>query len=135
MQGYPSDRTTLSGASLSALATHRVLRNTYFLLSLTLIFSAICAMASMAMAAPPMGFFPLLAIYIGLLFLVNYTRNSIWGIAPVFALTGFLGYTFGAYAQRNPAWITQWGANHCHGFRWHRFDFPCFIRLRAHVKT
>ncbi len=95
MQGYPSDRTTLSGASLSALATHRVLRNTYFLLSLTLIFSAICAMASMAMAAPPMGFFPLLAIYIGLLFLVNYTRNSIWGIASVFALTGFLGYTLG----------------------------------------
>ncbi len=89
------DKATLSQGNLSALATHRVLRNTYFLLSLTLIFSAVCAMVSMAVAAAPLGILPMLGIYFGLLFLVNYTRNSIWGIVSVFALTGFLGYTLG----------------------------------------
>ncbi|MFI4956674.1 MAG: Bax inhibitor-1/YccA family protein [Gammaproteobacteria bacterium] len=95
MQPYNIDKASLSQAGLSALASHRVLRNTYFLLSLTLIFSAGCATLAMMTEARPMGFLPLMVIYIGLLMLINFTRNSIWGIVSVFALTGFLGYTLG----------------------------------------
>ena len=95
MQPYNIDKANFSQAGLSALATHRVLRNTYFLLSLTLIFSAGCAALAMVTQAAPMGFLPLIVIYFGLLMLVNFTRNSIWGIVSVFALTGFLGYTLG----------------------------------------
>lgn len=95
MQPYNIDKATLSQGNLSALATHRVLRNTYFLLSLTLLFSAGCATFAMMTNASPMGFLPLMVVYIGLLVLVNYTRNSVWGLVSVFALTGFLGYTLG----------------------------------------
>lgn len=95
MQPYHIDKATVSQGNLSALTTHRVLRNTYFLLSLTLLFSAGCAALAMAMNAAPLGFLPLIVLYIGLLVLVNYTRNSIWGLVSVFALTGFLGYTLG----------------------------------------
>lgn len=95
MQPYQIDRATAEQGHLSALSTHRVLRNTYFLLSLTLLFSAVCAGVAMATQAAPMGFLPLIVIYFGLLFLVSYTRNSVWGLVSVFALTGFLGYTLG----------------------------------------
>ena len=64
------------------LATHKVLRNTYALLSMTLMFSAACAYASMV------GYF-------GLFFLVNRFRNSAWGLVCLFALTGFMGMTLG----------------------------------------
>jgi modulator of FtsH protease len=36
-----------------------------------------------------------LAGYFGLLFLTHRLRNSIWGLAAVFGLTGFMGYTLG----------------------------------------
>ena len=64
------------------LATHKVLRNTYALLSMTLMFSAACAYAS-------------LVGYFGLFFLVNRFRNSAWGLVCLFALTGFMGMTLG----------------------------------------
>lgn len=78
----------------SALATNKVLRNTYLLLSLTLLFSGVTASIAVVTNAPPLGLFTLL-IYFGLLYLTTALRNSPWGIAAVFALTGFLGYTLG----------------------------------------
>src|SRR4051812_45555119 len=74
---------------------HKVLRNTYLLLSLCLGFSALTAgvTASMGIAYP--GILITLVGYFGLLFLVTKFRNSGLGVAFVFALTGFMGYTLG----------------------------------------
>jgi modulator of FtsH protease len=78
----------------SVLATNSVIRNTYILLAVSLLFSAAMAAVSVVSHAPPIGLFGFIA-YFGLLFLVNATANSGWGIVSVFALTGFLGYTLG----------------------------------------
>jgi modulator of FtsH protease len=78
-----------------ALATNRVLRNTYTLLSMTLLFSAMTAGLSMALQLPHPGLLLTLAGYFGLLYAVTKLRNSGWGLLCVFALTGFMGLTLG----------------------------------------
>jgi len=78
-----------------ATVGNKVLRNTYLLLSMTLLFSGLTAGVAMAMNATPLHWMITLGGYFGLLFVVTRLRNSIWGIAAVFALTGFLGYTLG----------------------------------------
>ncbi len=79
----------------SALVTNKVLRNTYLLLSATLAFSALMAGIAMAFSLPYPGVMLTLLVYFGLLYGVHKTANSAAGIAFVFALTGFLGYTLG----------------------------------------
>ena len=79
----------------SALATNKVLRNTYMLLSLTLLFSGVTAAFAVMTNAQPLGLIITLVGYFGLLFATSALRNSAWGILMVFALTGFLGYTLG----------------------------------------
>ncbi len=82
-------------ATAPAIATNRVLRNTYALLSLTLLFSALTAGLSMAYNWPHPGLILTLVGYFGLLFLTTRFRNSGWGLLCVFALTGFMGLTLG----------------------------------------
>ena len=82
-------------ARAPAFATNRVLRNTYALLSLTLLFSALMAGLSMMFNWPHPGLILTLAGYFGLLFLTFRFRNSGWGLLCVFALTGFMGITLG----------------------------------------
>lgn len=92
----PNDSTVIrSSVSQSALATNTVLRHTYILLGMTLLFSAAMAGLAMVTHAPPVG--PMLTFfgYLGLLFLTQSLRNSHWGLVSVFALTGFMGYTLG----------------------------------------
>ncbi len=79
----------------SVLATNKVIRNTYALLSLTLLFSAMTAGLAMALDFPYPGVIITLIGYFGLLFLTVKLRNSVWGLASVFALTGFMGLTLG----------------------------------------
>jgi modulator of FtsH protease len=79
----------------SVLATNRVIRNTYMLLSMTLLFAAATAAAAVALKLPHPGLILTLAGYFGLLFLTAKLRNSGWGLVSVFALTGFMGYTLG----------------------------------------
>ncbi len=79
----------------SVLATNTVIRNTYMLLSMTLLFSALTAGASMALNLPHPGLLLTLAGYFGLLFATTKFRNSSLGLVFVFALTGFMGYTLG----------------------------------------
>lgn len=81
--------------SASLLSTHKVLRNTYFLLALTLAFSSVVAMATMALNLPRLPWWGMLVGFYGLLFLTHKTANSAAGIVSVFALTGFLGYSLG----------------------------------------
>lgn len=79
----------------STLVTNKVLRNTYILLSMTLLFSALTAGGSMALNLPHPGLLLTLGGYFGLLFLTTKYRDSGLGITFVFALTGFMGYTLG----------------------------------------
>ena len=89
-----------SAQSESLLSTHKVLRNTYLLLGMTLVFSSVIAFVAMSMNAPALPGWGVLAGFYGLLFLTNATANSGAGILSVFALTGFLGYTLGPILNR-----------------------------------
>jgi len=86
---------TMTAQPLSAVEMNKVLRNTYALLSMTLLFSAIMAGVAMALNWPYPGPMIVLIGYFGLLFLTTKLRNSAWGILSVFALTGFMGVTLG----------------------------------------
>jgi modulator of FtsH protease len=86
---------TVSRDSSSLLSTHKVLRNTYFLLSLTLAFSAITATASTLLALPSPGLILTLVGMYGLMFLTYKLANQPSGILAAFAFTGFLGYILG----------------------------------------
>lgn len=90
-KGYQSVARSQAGL---VLQTNSVIRNTYLLLSATLMFSAFTAWLSMASNARPIGFGAIF-IYFGLLFLTQWLRNSVWGLVSIFAFTGFLGYTLG----------------------------------------
>jgi len=79
----------------AVLGTNNVIRNTYTLLSMTLLFSALAAGVSMALNLPYPGLLLTLGGYFGLLFATAKFRNSSLGIVFVFALTGFMGYTLG----------------------------------------
>lgn len=79
----------------SVLASNKVLRNTYLLLSMTLFFSALCAGVAMTIQLPFFGPLVTLAGYFGLLFLTTRLRNSAWGLVSIFGLTGFMGLTLG----------------------------------------
>jgi len=85
----------MNPAQTSVLATNKVIRNTYILLSLTLAFSALMAGVAMMFNLPHPGLVLTLIGYFGLLFLTTRLRNSSAGILAVFALTGFMGYTLG----------------------------------------
>ncbi|NNC22814.1 Bax inhibitor-1/YccA family protein [Salinisphaera sp. USBA-960] len=79
----------------TALAVNSVLRNTYLLLSMTLLFSAAMAATAMALQLPYPGLIITLVGYFGLLFATEKTADSGWGLLFVFLLTGFMGYTLG----------------------------------------
>jgi modulator of FtsH protease len=79
----------------SVVSTNKVVRNTYLLLSMTLLFSALTAGVSMALNLPHPGLLLTLGGYFGLLFATSKFRDSALGLAFVFALTGFMGYTLG----------------------------------------
>ena len=78
---------------------NKVIRNTYALLSMTLVFSAITAGVSIALNLPHPGLILTLVGYFGLLFLTYRLKNSAWGLVSVFALTGFMGLTLGPMNQ------------------------------------
>lgn len=79
----------------SILATNKVLKNTYLLLAMTLLFSAATAGLSMALNLPHPGMILTLVGYFGLLWLTAKFSDSALGLAFVFALTGFMGLTLG----------------------------------------
>ncbi|MCU0734006.1 MAG: Bax inhibitor-1/YccA family protein [Methylotetracoccus sp.] len=87
--------TVVRRAEAGLLATHKVLRNTYGLLAMTLLFSAAAAAMSMVLNLPHPGVLVTLVGYFGLLWLTNKFSRSAWGLVWVFALTGFMGMTLG----------------------------------------
>lgn len=85
----------IAGPAQTALTGNKVLRNTYALLSMTLLFSGLMAGVAIAVNAAPLPWFVTLLGYFGLFFLTARLSNSAWGLAAVFALTGFMGFTLG----------------------------------------
>ncbi|GBE10409.1 modulator of FtsH protease YccA [bacterium BMS3Bbin12] len=93
MRSYPE--TIPHAAAASGVAVNKVIRNTYMLLSMTLLFSAAMAGWAVVGHVRPMSWIVVMVGYFGLLFLTSALRNSAWGLVSVFALTGFMGYTLG----------------------------------------
>jgi modulator of FtsH protease len=88
------------GGVESVVTTNRVIRNTYLLLSMTLLFAAVTAGLSVALKLPHPGILLTLGGFFGLLFAVHKLKDSGWGILAVFAMTGFMGYTLGPVISR-----------------------------------
>ncbi len=79
----------------SILSTNRVLKNTYMLLSMTLLFSSATAGAAMAMGLGHGAALMLMLVGFGLLFVVHRTADSGKGLVAVFAFTGVMGAALG----------------------------------------
>jgi modulator of FtsH protease len=80
----------------ATFATNKLIRNTYTLLSMTLIFSALMAGVSVMLRMPPMTY--LLALggaFLLIFFVLPRTANSAKGLGVVFAITGLLGFSLG----------------------------------------
>tara|TARA_R110002110_G_scaffold14698_1_gene67602 strand:- start:17874 stop:18578 length:705 start_codon:yes stop_codon:yes gene_type:complete len=94
MQDKPLYNMSSSGIE-AAVSTNKVLRNTYMLLAMTLVFSAVTAGLSMAMNLSHGVAIVLMLVGFGLLFVVNRTADSSKGIIAIFAFTGVMGASIG----------------------------------------
>ncbi len=90
------------------LQINKLIKNTYILLSMTLIFSAATAFLSVALQASFGTAFVATLVGIGLLwFVLPKTANSATGIPVIFGITGLLGFGLGPiigyYLAVNPS--------------------------------
>ena len=89
-----------------ALQQHRVLRNTYLLLAVSLIPTAIGAVigtninVSFLRASPVLSFFAILAIFYGWIFAIERNRDSGLGVALLLGFTLFMGLLLGPLFQQ-----------------------------------
>jgi modulator of FtsH protease len=96
---YPAQTTVLADAQ------NRVLRNTYLLLSLTMIPTIIGAIVgvntSFAWLAqyPILGPLVMLGVMIGCLFAVSALRNTVWGVVALLGFTFLMGWWLGPMLQ------------------------------------
>ena len=100
--------TAVTRAPEAILQTNKLIKNTYMLLSMTLIFSGVMAFVSIAIQASFGIAFAATLIGIGLLwFALPRTQNSSAGIPVIFAITGLLGFGLGPmlthYMSINPS--------------------------------
>lgn len=91
--------------SAGALRENRVLRNTYLLLGVTLIPTAIGAIIGANMnfsfmrSSPIMSFFVILAVFYGWIFAIEKNRDSGLGVGLLLGFTLFLGLLLGPLLQ------------------------------------
>ncbi len=100
--------TAVTRSQEAILQTNKVIRNTYMLLSMTLICSGLLAFVSIAMQASHMVAFGATIVGILLLwFVLPRTQNSAAGIPVIFGITGLLGFGLGPmlsyYLAVNPS--------------------------------
>jgi modulator of FtsH protease len=83
-------------SSESVLSTNKLIKNTYMLLSATLVWSALLAIVSMVIAPSPMiSLGTSVGALVLLWFVLPKTANSAAGLWVVFAVTGLLGFGLG----------------------------------------
>lgn len=86
----------ISTAQSSSLAINKLIRNTYILLSMTLLFSALTAGLSLMLRMPPMTYLISIgAAFLLMWFVLPKTANSSAGLGVVFAITGLMGFALG----------------------------------------
>ncbi|MDJ0741125.1 MAG: Bax inhibitor-1/YccA family protein [Gammaproteobacteria bacterium] len=87
----------IAHGSEHAVSSNKVLKNTYLLLSATLGFSALMAVVSMAVGAPPLTYLvALIAAMVLGIFVLPRTANSSKGLGVIFLITGLLGFGLGS---------------------------------------
>ncbi|MAC34863.1 MAG: BAX inhibitor protein [Haliea sp.] len=79
----------------SVVSTNKVLKNTYMLLGMTLLFSAMTAGISMAMGLGQGAALVLMLVGFGLLFVVHKMADTSKGLLAIFAFTGVMGASIG----------------------------------------
>ena len=90
-------RTSYSPASVALPAQHRVMRNTYWLLALSMIPTVLGAWVgvqtnfSFFAGSPFIGFMVFLAVAFGFMFAIERTKNSGLGVAVLLGFTFFMG--------------------------------------------
>lgn len=87
---------SVTSANAATLATNKLIKNTYTLLAITLLFSAV--MAAVSVMINTSGFTPLLSLggaFILMIFVLPKMANSASGIWVVFGITGLLGFAIG----------------------------------------
>ena len=88
-----------------AQGTHKVLRNTYMMLGLTMVPTVIGALVGMTMdftwaqQSPILFSLGMLAVVFGLFFAIRANSNSALGVALLLLLTGFMGFMLGPILQ------------------------------------
>lgn len=99
---YPTQRTKTKELTV---IRNKVLRNTFWMLGLTMIPTVVGAMIGMSTnftflaQSPIMGPLVMLAVMFGLMFAVSAARNSIWGIVLLFGFTFVAGWWLGPMLQ------------------------------------
>src|SRR3954469_9117041 len=89
-----------------ALSQHRVLRNTYWLLAISLVPTAIGAAVGANIdlgfmrASPMLSFFGVLVVFYGWIYAIERNRNSSLGVGLLLGFTLFLGVLLGPLLQR-----------------------------------
>lgn len=95
MQTEPLSTRNAGSVVAQTIATNKVIRNTYLLLSMTLAFSAVMALVALLTGAKPVHWLLMLLVFIGGPFVINAVRNSVWSLPLTFLFTGFMGYVLG----------------------------------------
>lgn len=88
------DRSVAAGHA-SVLATNKLIRNTYMLLTLTLLTSTVTAFVAMTTKAGFINPILMLVVFIGMPLVIYKFRNSVVGLLLTFAFTGIMGYILG----------------------------------------
>lgn len=100
--------TAIARSQTAIFETNKVIRNTYILLSMTLLFSAVTAFVGVITGASfGMALVADIVAIVMLWFVLPRTANSATGIPVIFAITGLLGYGLGPvlshYLAVNPS--------------------------------
>jgi modulator of FtsH protease len=88
-------RTIDARSEQSVLQTNKVIRNTYLLLAMTLVFSAITAGISMAINPPMMLYIGSVLVGFVMIFILNKMQNSAAALPLTFLFTGLMGFGLG----------------------------------------
>ena len=97
----------IRASQIGAVATgqNKVLRNTYMMLSLTMIPTVLGAFVGMSMSfafmakSPVMGMLLMFGAMMGMMFAVTKLRNSIWGVVALLGFTFVAGVFLGPILQ------------------------------------
>ncbi|OMH32685.1 Bax inhibitor-1/YccA family protein [Motiliproteus sp. MSK22-1] len=77
------------------IETNKMIRNTYMLLAMTLVFSAITAAISIVINPPVMVYFGSVIGSFVMIFVLNRMQNSVWALPLTFLFTGLMGFGLG----------------------------------------